>query len=305
MKALVKTEDLRRQLESANPPVLMDVRLEEDFKAAHIPGAISNCVYEVAFAERVTGIVPEQTTPVIVYGADSESYEARIGAEKLCRAGYANVYEYRDGFAAWQAVGAPFNQGEPRPAEPVISDGIHPIDVTESSVEWSGRNLLNKHHGRIGLKSGQVEFVQGQLTGGRVVIDLNDMVCLDLQGTDWHDILIKHLQSADFFDVERFPEALFVAKAAHKIDGASPGQPNLEIVGDLTLKGISAPLTFRVATGVTPDSRAAAQAVLSFDRTRWDVLYGSGRFFHNLGMHLVNDFIDLEIKIVTRAETDV
>jgi rhodanese-related sulfurtransferase len=40
-------------------------------------------------------------------GANSGSYEALIAAEKLCRAGYAKVYEYRDGFAAWQAAGAP------------------------------------------------------------------------------------------------------------------------------------------------------------------------------------------------------
>jgi len=40
--------------------------------------------------------------------------------------------------------------------------------------------------------------------------------------------------------------------------------------------------------------------VFSFDRTRWKVLYGSGRFFHRLGMNLVNDLIQLEIKIVTQ-----
>jgi hypothetical protein len=70
-------------------------------------------------------------------------------------------------------------------------------------------------------------------------------------------------------------------------------------MGDLTLKGISDPLTFRAAAGMTPDGKAAAQAVLSFDRTYWNVLYGSGRYFHRLGMHLVYDLIDLEIKIVT------
>jgi hypothetical protein len=58
-------------------------------------------------------------------------------------------------------------------------------------------------------------------------------------------------------------------------------------------------LTFRAVTGVTPDGKAVAQAVLSLDRTCWGVLYASGRYFHRLGMHLVNDLIDLEIKIVT------
>jgi hypothetical protein len=68
----------------------------------------------------------------------------------------------------------------------------------------------------------------------------------------------------------------------------------------VTLKGISAPLKVLATSGVTPDCNAAAQAVFSFDRTRWKVLYGSGRFFHRLGRNLVNDLIELEIKIVTQ-----
>jgi polyisoprenoid-binding protein YceI len=112
--------------------------------------------------------------------------------------------------------------------------------------------------------------------------------------------LIDHLRGDDFFDVERFPEASFVIHAVRPINDATIGQTNLEISGDLTLKGVSGPLTFRAAAGVTSEGKAAAQAVLSFDRTRWNVVYGSGRLFHGLGMHLVNDLIDLEIKIVAQ-----
>ena len=299
MNALIQTEDLRNQLESTNPPILIDVRLEDDFKTAHIPRAINNCVFEVAFQKRLVAAVPDRTQPIIVYGADSESHEARIAAEKLRRAGYTTVYEYREGFASWQYAGAPVIRGEQRPGAPRISDGIHLVDVTASSVEWNGRNLLNKHYGRIALGSGQLEFVQGQISGGRFVIDMTSIVCSDLQGTELHDVLINHLQSDDFFDVARFPNALYVINATRRVEGATSGQPNIEIAGDLTLKGISSPLTFRAAAGVTPDGKAAAQAVFSFDRTRWNILYGSGRYFHRLGMHLVNDLVDLEIKIVT------
>jgi hypothetical protein len=92
---------------------------------------------------------------------------------------------------------------------------------------------------------------------------------------------------------------LLVINSARKIDGASPGQLNYEIFADLTLKGVVAPLAFRAAAGVAPDGRAAAQAILSFDRTRWNVLYGSARFFQRIGMHMVNDLVDLEVKVVT------
>lgn len=164
---------------------------------------------------------------------------------------------------ARQAAGAPVALGEPLPAEPTISDGSHPIDPSESSIEWSGRNLLKKHHGRIGLRSGQLEFAHGELMDGRAVIDLNNIVCFDLHGTEWHDVLTNHLRSDDFFEVERFPEALVVINGARRIEDASLGRPNLEINADVTLKGISAPLKFLATSGVTPDGKAAPLAVVA------------------------------------------
>jgi hypothetical protein len=61
---------------------------------------------------------------------------------------------------------------------------------------------------------------------GRAVIDLNNIVCFDLHGTEWHDVLINHLRSDDFFEVERFPEALVVFNGARRIEDASFGRPN-------------------------------------------------------------------------------
>ena len=134
------------------------------------------------------------------------------------------------------------------------------------------------------------------------VIDLKNMECADLIGGDLHDVLINHLQDDDFFDVENYPEAVFVITDVARISGAKPGSPDLEINGELTLKGQTHPINFQAASGVTEDGKPAAQAVFSIDRTRWGVLYGSGKFFHRLAGHLVNDLIEFEIKIVGAHE---
>ena len=296
MPVLIQTLELQKELTSINPPLLVDVRLKEDFEEAHIPNAVSNCVFEVAFLQRVTA---EKSQPIIVYGADSESYESQMAAEKLSRAGYKNVSEYREGIRGWEDLGGSVTRNKPRPPDPQITDGKHDIDLKESFIEWSGRNLLNKHHGRIGLRSGSLTIAQGELTGGEFVTDLKQIVCSNLQGTDLHDVLIRHLKSDDFFDVERFPEARFLIRQARHIEGATAGHPNLEITGELSVKDVSAPITFLATAGVTSDGKAASQAVLSFDRTQWNVIYGSARFFNRLGMHMVNDLIDLDIKIET------
>ena len=60
----------------------------------------------------------------------------------------------------------------------------------------------------------------------------------------------------------------------------SPGAPNLTIHADLTLRGQTHPITFQATPGLTPEGKPAAQANLQIDRTRWGVLYGSGKFFH-------------------------
>jgi hypothetical protein len=44
----------------------------------------------------------------------------------------------------------------------------------------------------------------------------------------------------------------------------------------------------------------AAEAHFDIDRTRWNVIYGSGKFYEKLGMHLVHDVISLGLHIVTR-----
>jgi len=56
---------------------------------------------------------------------------------------------------------------------------------------------------------------------------------------------------------------------------------------------------FGCVAGVTPDGKLAAQASFLIDRTVWNVIYGSGKFFSRLGGHLVNDLVDIEIKVVT------
>jgi polyisoprenoid-binding protein YceI len=77
------------------------------------------------------------------------------------------------------------------------------------------------------------------------------------------------------------------------------GNPNFQISGDLTLKGVTRELGFRTILAPTPDGLLAADAHFDIDRTHWNVLYGSGKFYEKLGKHLVNDEISIALKFVT------
>ena len=292
--------NLKQLLAGPRPPVLVDVRLEDDFKKSRLPHALGNCVYEISFLDRMPAVASDLGGPVCVYGADSGSLESRMAAEKLCRHGYTQVYDFRDGLAAWKSAGFPVEEA---PTETnttsVVTDGVHPIDLSESSIRWIGRNLLNRHEGLISLKSGSLQIESGKLAGGEFTIDMQAITCLDLAGNSQHDVLIRHFCDHDFFDTALYPEATFVVTRATHLADATPGSPNLTITGSLTLKGVSLALEFHACAGVTADGKLAAQATLAFDRTLWNVLYGSGKWFRHLGGHLVNDLIELQLRIVS------
>ncbi len=57
---------------------------------------------------------------------------------------------------------------------------------------------------------------------------------------------------------------------------------------------------FTAAAGLTAEGKPAAQAAFSIDRTRWGILYGSGRFFKRLAGHVVNDMLEFQIRIITK-----
>jgi polyisoprenoid-binding protein YceI len=110
----------------------------------------------------------------------------------------------------------------------------------------------------------------------------------DLEAGEWHDKLVGHLKSDDFFGVEKFPtsELIITESAPFKNNEAT-------VTGKLTIKGITHPVTFKavkVGTGYT--------ALITVDRTKYDIKYGSGKFFDSLGDKMIYDEFTLDVKLV-------
>lgn len=287
-----------QKLQDEPPATLLDVRLLEDFEAEHLPNAQSNCIFEVAFVERLDSDEEKKSAACVVYGANAKSHEAEMAAERLAALGYTDVSILEGGIDAWKDSGLSVEGSGTPPQSPEIPSGSLPLNLEESFVQWTGRNLLNRHYGTIGLKSGKITVENGELVGGRIVIDMNAMSCQDLEG-DMHDGLIGHLKSADFFETDTYPEAVFEVVSSKQVPNAAAGSQNLIIDAKLTMKGVTKPVQLGAIAGVTPEGKLAAQSSFLIDRTLWNVIYGSGKFFHRLGMHLVNDLIDVELKVVT------
>ena len=298
MTCIIDPLGLARRMETSPDLTIIDVLLPEHYQTHHIPGAVNACVYEIAFLDTVQGLVPDKTAPIVVYDTSKHSQASTCAAKKLEDNGYGNVCDLSAGLEGWLAAGLPLEPKGAQIAEaPRLVDRTYRIDCEKSQVTWIGRNLSGRHVGTLAISQGELTIAQGQLTGGRIVIDMKSLNNIDLQQEDYRSMLISHLLSEDFFEVARYPNAEARLNGWRPIPEATPGRANYLIDADLTIKGITHPVQFAAVIAPQTDG-VKAQASLDIDRTAWNVTYGSGRLFEMLGMHLVNDLVTLEFFLV-------
>ena len=289
--------ELQTLLLSSPSPWLIQVLPEEIHGAAHIPGSLNACVYEMTFPEQVRALVPDTSASIVVYGAGGGSLDAAAAVEKLRDAGYTKVEAFAGGLAEWQAAGLPVEGTGHFPDAPVPTGNFR-LDAAQSVIRWTGRNLFNHHSGTLKPASGEIVLQDGRLVSASFTVDMNSMACEDLADPAYNAMLIAHLHSADFFDVTHHPTAAFTASRVEKINACTDGTPNYLLHGTFTLRGITRPLVFPVLIAPSDAGRRlTAQGQFELDRTEFGSHYGSGKLFRFLGRHLVNDHIHLHIKI--------
>jgi polyisoprenoid-binding protein YceI len=170
------------------------------------------------------------------------------------------------------------------------------VSEMDASIVWSGSKITGSSHtGTMELAENLLEFKGKDLAGGSFVMDMNSMKNTDLSGGS-ADKLIGHLKSDDFFGVASYPTSEF------KITEVKPGTNAGEyhVTGDLTIKSTTLPITFPVNIS-WEGNRAIASAQIVVNRADYDVRFGSGRFFDNLGNNAIKDEFTLDVKIVSEV----
>ncbi|HEX2616617.1 MAG TPA: YceI family protein [Flavobacteriales bacterium] len=164
-----------------------------------------------------------------------------------------------------------------------------------SKLVWTGKKVTGQHTGGIGVKDGQLTWGADGLTAATITIDMRSITNTDLQG-EMNAKLVGHLNSPDFFNTAEHATATFVSTSVEKIADAPAGKPNYRVTGDLTIKGITHPVTFDVlAWKEGKGARAAAN--LTFDRSKYDVRYASSSFFEGLGDKVIYDDVVLTFDV--------
>ena len=73
----------------------------------------------------------------------------------------------------------------------------------------------------------------------------------------------------------------------------------INLDGELTIKDMTHPLSF-TADLLHTEPFLKVQAILSFDRSKYDVRFRSGKYFENLGDKLILDDIDIDIILTSQ-----
>jgi polyisoprenoid-binding protein YceI len=173
---------------------------------------------------------------------------------------------------------------------------VYVVDTENSLINWEGRRIAGTTHtGTINVKEGQVVFDNGRFQGGTFTIDMSTINTTDLEGAR-KERLDGHLKNEDFFDVTKFPTSTLVITNVQRADDG-----RWRITGDITIKNITRPITF-FATMTLTDDRLVAVANLTFNRSDFDVRFGSNSFFDNLGDRAIINDIPLEITLVANRQ---
>lgn len=168
------------------------------------------------------------------------------------------------------------------------------VDTAASNIVWTGEKVTGKHTGNVKLKNGSLQMDNGKLMGGSFEIDMNSITCTDLEG-DMAGKLVGHLKSDDFFGAANHPTAKFVITRAIPQDSKG----NYKIIGDLTIKEKTNSVVFKA--NVSENAGVVnATGDITVDRSLYDVRFGSGSFFDNLGDKTIYDEFFLKVSLSAR-----
>lgn len=160
------------------------------------------------------------------------------------------------------------------------------IDISKGIITWTGKKITGQHQGTLKFKEGTLIFKGNKIAGGNFVVDMTSLNNTDQTGSSKAK-LEGHLKSDDFFGIYNFKTALLDFKNI-----SSKPNETYTIIANLTIKGITNPVIFDL---IVKENKASAKLII--DRTKYDIRYGSGSYFDDLGDKTIYDNFELDVEL--------
>ncbi len=165
-------------------------------------------------------------------------------------------------------------------SSPPVQGERYVITPDSSEVKFVGSKVTGSHNGSFKKFTGTIDF-SGQPETSRVSISID----ADSLETDTPD-LTKHLKTADFFDVAKYPQATFVSTAIKA--GGDKGTHT--VTGNLTMHGVTKSITFPATITGDPDA-ISVDSTFSINRKDFGINYAGA------SDNLIRDDVVLTLKV--------
>lgn len=139
-------------------------------------------------------------------------------------------------------------------ALPALAQDTYKIDPVHSEVSFKIRHLLAKTSGRFTKSAGVIKIDKADVGKSSVEITIEvASINTDNEARD------KHLKSAEFFDVEKFPTITFKSTSVKEVT-----KGKLEVTGDFTLHGVTKKITIPITNAGTMAGMQPGSVVAGF-----------------------------------------
>ena len=170
-----------------------------------------------------------------------------------------------------------------------IPTGVWNVDRSHSSVEFRVKHL------GISTVKGQFREFEGRLEVGDDLTSSRAFGTIQASSIDTGEPQRdEHLRSPDFFDTANHPEITFESTSIEVID-----EDELHVTGDLTMVGVTRPITLHVEiTGTEEDpwgnTRVGLEAQGEINRSEWGMKFNQALGSGNM---LVSDKVRISAEI--------
>jgi polyisoprenoid-binding protein YceI len=173
--------------------------------------------------------------------------------------------------------------GEATQATSPKPEGAQTFSITpeNSKIEFVGSKVTGSHNGSFQKFSGEIHYT-GDVTTSHVTITMD----ADSLTTDTPD-LTKHLKTADFFDVAKYPQAKFESTSIRA--GGDKGASHT-VTGNLTLHGATKSVTFPATITATADA-ITVDSTFAINRKDFGINYAGA------ADNLIRDDVVMTLKI--------
>ena len=162
---------------------------------------------------------------------------------------------------------------------PIVALAADPLKLIEdkSKISFLGKKPDGEHKG--GFKKFKVDALADHedmsKSSIKIVIDIESLWADDPK-------LEGHLKNADFFDVKKYPTAVFTSTKIEKISDTEA-----KIYGKMTMLDKTEELVVPVKVDAN-DEKITLNATFKLDRTKWGMNYGKGK---------INDEVDMTVEL--------